>query len=508
MPTDTKVNDLKINVLSEAQYEQIASPSATELYLVPETVDTTPTSGSTNPITSGGVYNALQNIPEQEQSDWNETDATDPAYIKNKPTLGTAAAKNVPSSGDAATTEVVMGDDTRLSDARTPTSHTHGNITNDGKVGSASGKILTTGTGGAVQASDSITKSMISDFPALAAVATSGSYNDLTNKPTIPTVPTHRTVNHEQITDSSFGDINLHDGFYFPNAVQDYDGNWYGAVVIGDQVWLGENLRTTHLADGTVINAGGNNTSSTIRYYYDNSSSNIPLEKRGYLYNWSSVMNGSSASDANPSGVQGVAPNGWHVPSVQEYDELFSYIGKQNRYIYSDNSSYVAKSLASTSYWSTNSSSGAVGNEQSKNNTTLFNAYPLGRYNSAFELTFTDAIFITTSAHTNGNPKGKYIKYTRSYVSQDVYGKAVGLSVRCVSDLTPLQFRDWYVKTYGTLQHKLDELPSMSGNSGKVLAVNGTETDVEWVRPVTVYSGSSEPSASLGEDGDIFILAS
>jgi len=442
MPTDTKVNDLKINVLSEAQYEQIQSPSATELYLVPEVVDTTPTSGSTNPITSGGVYDALQNIPEQEQSDWNETDATDPAYIKNKPNLATVA-----------------------------TSGSYNDLTNK---------------------------------PTLF----SGNYNDLTNKPTIPTVPTHRTVNHEQITDSSFGDINLHDGFYFPNAVQDYDGNWYGAVVIGDQVWLGENLRTTHLADGTVINAGGNNTSSTIRYYYDNSSSNIPLEKRGYLYNWSSVMNGSSASDANPSGVQGVAPNGWHVPSVQEYDELFSYIGKQNRYIYSDNSSYVAKSLASTSYWSTNSSSGAVGNEQSKNNTTLFNAYPLGRYNSAFELTFTDAIFITTSAHTNGNPKGKYIKYTRSYVSQDVYGKAVGLSVRCVSDLTPLQFRDWYVKTYGTLQHKLDELPSMSGNSGKVLAVNGTETDVEWVRPVTVYSGSSEPSASLGEDGDIFILAS
>jgi uncharacterized protein (TIGR02145 family) len=242
---------------------------------------------------------------------------------------------------------------------------------------------------------------------------------------------------------------------YFPNAIQDYDNNWYDAVVLGDQVWLAQNLRTTHYADGTPIPAGGNNTSSTIGYYYDNSLSNIPLEKRGYLYNWKAVMHNSSASNANPSGVQGIAPNGWHVPSVQEYDELFSYIGKQNRYIYSDNSSYVAKSLASTSYWSTNSSSGTVGNEQSKNNTTLFNAYPSGRYNSAFELTFTDAIFITTSVHTNGNPKGKYIKYSRSYVSQDVYGKAVGLSVRCVSNLTPLQFRDWYVNQYGTYNHQI-----------------------------------------------------
>ena len=40
------------------------------------------------------------------------------ANLTNKPTLGTAAAKDVPSSGNASTTEVVMGDDTRLSDSR------------------------------------------------------------------------------------------------------------------------------------------------------------------------------------------------------------------------------------------------------------------------------------------------------------------------------------------------------------------------------------------------------
>ena len=48
--------------------------------------------------------------------------------------LGTAAFKNVPSSGNAGTSEVVLGSDTRLSDARTPTSHTHGNITNGGAL--------------------------------------------------------------------------------------------------------------------------------------------------------------------------------------------------------------------------------------------------------------------------------------------------------------------------------------------------------------------------------------
>lgn len=52
------------------------------------------------------------------QSDWNQADNTQQDYIKNKPQLGTAASKNIPTSGNAGLTQVVMGNDTRLSDAR------------------------------------------------------------------------------------------------------------------------------------------------------------------------------------------------------------------------------------------------------------------------------------------------------------------------------------------------------------------------------------------------------
>lgn len=45
--------------------------------------------------------------------------------LTGKPTLGTGAALNVAASGDAASGEVVRGSDTRLTNARTPTSHTH-----------------------------------------------------------------------------------------------------------------------------------------------------------------------------------------------------------------------------------------------------------------------------------------------------------------------------------------------------------------------------------------------
>jgi len=65
-------------------------------------------------------------IPDaQIQSDWNQTSGTAKDFIKNKPTLGTASALDVATSGDASSSQVVKGDDSRLTDARTPISHTH-----------------------------------------------------------------------------------------------------------------------------------------------------------------------------------------------------------------------------------------------------------------------------------------------------------------------------------------------------------------------------------------------
>ena len=55
------------------------------------------------------------------------TVATSGSYadLSSKPTLGSAAALDVPTTGNASTTQVVKGDDSRLTDSRTPTSHTH-----------------------------------------------------------------------------------------------------------------------------------------------------------------------------------------------------------------------------------------------------------------------------------------------------------------------------------------------------------------------------------------------
>lgn len=63
---------------------------------------------------------------------------------------GTLAIARIPTGTTSAT--VCLGNDSRLSDSRTPTSHTHGNITNAGAIGTTSGVPIITGASGALQA--------------------------------------------------------------------------------------------------------------------------------------------------------------------------------------------------------------------------------------------------------------------------------------------------------------------------------------------------------------------
>lgn len=100
MATDTTVNNLIINKLTKAQYDAIASPSETELYLVPDEVDSTPTSGSDNPVASGGVYTALAGKADASSL---ATVATSGSYndLSNKPTIPTIPANVSAFTNDA-----------------------------------------------------------------------------------------------------------------------------------------------------------------------------------------------------------------------------------------------------------------------------------------------------------------------------------------------------------------------------------------------------------------------
>ena len=114
--------------------------------------------------------------------------------------------------------------------------------------------------------------------------------------------------------------------------VADIDGNVYKTTLIGNQVWMAENLKVTRYADGTPIplvedSAAWSALTVNDRAYcwYDNNDSlgNI----YGGLYTWAAAMNGAPSSDLNPSGIQGACPAGWHLPSDSEWKELEQFLG-------------------------------------------------------------------------------------------------------------------------------------------------------------------------------------
>ena len=131
------------------------------------------------------------------------------------------------------------------------------------------------------------------------------------------------------------------------DTLTDYDGNVYHTVEIGQQCWMRENLRTTHYSDGTDILPGGTTFSTTVAYRYapNDNSSNVPFY--GYLYNRAAVMRGAPTSNANPSGVQGICPDGWHVPSGAEWMQLIHYVRSQSQYWCNGDSSFIVQALAS-----------------------------------------------------------------------------------------------------------------------------------------------------------------
>lgn len=190
------------------------------------------------------------------------------------------------------------------------------------------------------------------------------------------------------------------DGLILKNAVTDIDGNIYNAVQIGNQVWMAENLRTTHYADGTPIPSGSTyddyHYSSTEPYFYDPIAYNI---KYGYLYNWPAVIHGAENSNNNPSGIQGICPNGWHVPSDEEWNELKNTV--ENNY-----SVDIAEALKATSGW----------NNTNGNNSSGFSAVPAGYANRGELCKFGLCACFWSTTMTGKNAVFQFLPYNDSYM--------------------------------------------------------------------------------------------
>lgn len=103
-----------------------------------------------------------------------------------------------------------------------------------------------------------------------------------------------------------------------PETVTDIDGNVYHTVIIGEQVWLKENLRVSKYNNGDLIpnveDVGdwSSQTEGAWSYYVNDSQYDDPY---GKMYNSFAVTD-----------PRKICPDGWHVPSDEEWTELEIYI--------------------------------------------------------------------------------------------------------------------------------------------------------------------------------------
>jgi uncharacterized protein (TIGR02145 family) len=102
-------------------------------------------------------------------------------------------------------------------------------------------------------------------------------------------------------------------------SVQDLDGNTYKTVIIGNQTWMAENLKTTKYNDGTSIPLVTDSATwkklTTPGYCWYNYSEAGFKAAYGALYNWYAINTGK------------LCPTGWHVPTLNEWDTLITYLG-------------------------------------------------------------------------------------------------------------------------------------------------------------------------------------
>lgn len=89
------------------------------------------------------------------------------------------------------------------------------------------------------------------------------------------------------------------------------DSTVYQYTEVGPQIWMSENLRYLPT------------DSEGVRCWEDDDES---CSVMGVFYLWSIAMDGVAATDSNPSGVRGICPEGWHVPSRDEWLDLLAFL--------------------------------------------------------------------------------------------------------------------------------------------------------------------------------------
>lgn len=196
-------------------------------------------------------------------------------------------------------------------------------------------------------------------------------------------------------------------------TVTDIDGNVYQTVKIGDQWWMAENLKVTHYRNGDPIphvtdSTAWPNLITGAYCNYDNVENHVSTY--GRLYNW------YAASDS-----RNIAPEGWHVPTDEEWQALVDTLGRN---------SVAGGKLkeADTFLW--------AGPNTGATNESGFSALPAGYRRSNGEFQNIDRIASFWSSHANESILAwhRTLSYRRQDIRRVYYDEQYGFSVRCIKD--------------------------------------------------------------------------
>jgi len=216
------------------------------------------------------------------------------------------------------------------------------------------------------------------------------------------------------------------DGSCIGDMAADYDGNCYETVQIGDQWWMAENLKVTHYNNGDPIPTGYSDSQwaglSTGAYgVYNNDPANA--ETYGNLYNWYAVDDD-----------RGICPEGFHVPSDEEWMELEMFLGMSWEDAHdigfrgTDQGSQLA---GNAGLWY----NGALENDPAFGSSG-FSALPGGyrSHGGAFLHKGINAYFWSSTEDYIDTAWLRHLTYYSSDVGRPYYNKRNGFSVRCVRD--------------------------------------------------------------------------
>ena len=200
-----------------------------------------------------------------------------------------------------------------------------------------------------------------------------------------------------------------------------YHGYDYATVLIGDQCWFAENLRTDQYANGDAIPANltdGEWSSTTLgatTVYGENPSN---LETYGRLYNWYAV------DDA-----RGLCPSGWHVPTDGEWMTMEIALGMSEEHANdtgwrgTDQGTQMKASPFDNPGWNGTNSFG-------------FSGLPGGfrNFDAAYYYLGNDATWWTSSPN-GSDPWMRVVVGYNDSVIRGTSGHLQGRSVRCLKDI-------------------------------------------------------------------------